>query len=84
MNAVKNMELAHYVDRLQDENDELRHLIGWLSGHKPQLRMMMEHLSARMEKRLGQTRLVREVVRMRGRSEISQNQQKPTTKCLCS
>jgi hypothetical protein len=29
---VKNMELAHYVDRLQDENDELRKLMGWLSG----------------------------------------------------
>jgi hypothetical protein len=24
MNVVKNMELEHYVDRLQDENDELR------------------------------------------------------------
>jgi hypothetical protein len=24
INAVKNMKLAHYVDRLQDENDELR------------------------------------------------------------
>jgi hypothetical protein len=42
MNAVKNMELAHYVDRLQDENDKLRQLIGWLSGHEPQLRMMIE------------------------------------------
>jgi hypothetical protein len=29
------MELAHYVDRLQDENDELRKLMGWLSGHEP-------------------------------------------------
>jgi hypothetical protein len=29
------MELAHYVDRLQDENDELRQLMGWLSGHEP-------------------------------------------------
>jgi hypothetical protein len=29
------MELAHYVDRLQDENDELRKLMGWLSGHMP-------------------------------------------------
>jgi hypothetical protein len=29
INAVKNMELAHYVDRLQDENDELRKLMGW-------------------------------------------------------
>jgi hypothetical protein len=36
------MELAHYVDRLQDENDELRKMMGWLSGHEPQLRMMIE------------------------------------------
>jgi hypothetical protein len=28
------MELAHYVDRLQDENDELRKMMGWLSGHE--------------------------------------------------
>jgi hypothetical protein len=35
VNAVKNMELAHYVDRLLDENDELRKLIGWLSSHEP-------------------------------------------------
>jgi hypothetical protein len=42
LNAVKNMKLAHYVDRLQDENDELRQLMGWLSGHEPQLRMMIE------------------------------------------
>jgi hypothetical protein len=33
VNAVKNLELAHYVDRLQDENDELRKMKGWLSGH---------------------------------------------------
>jgi hypothetical protein len=42
LNVVKNMELAHYVDRLQDENDELRQLMGWLSGHEPQLRIMIE------------------------------------------
>jgi hypothetical protein len=36
------MELAHYVDRLQDENDELRKLMGWLSGDEPQLRIMIE------------------------------------------
>jgi hypothetical protein len=34
-NAVKNMELAHYVDRLQDENDELRKLMGLSSSHEP-------------------------------------------------
>jgi hypothetical protein len=42
INAVKNMELPHYVDRLQDENDELRKLMGWLSDHEPQLRIMIE------------------------------------------
>jgi hypothetical protein len=30
MHALKNLELAHYVDRLQDENDELRKLMDWL------------------------------------------------------
>jgi hypothetical protein len=42
MHALKNLDLAHYVDRLQDENDELRKLMGWLSGHEPQLRIMIE------------------------------------------
>jgi hypothetical protein len=42
VNAVKNMELAHCVDRLQDENDELRKSMGWLCGHEPQLRIMIE------------------------------------------
>jgi hypothetical protein len=42
LHALKNLELAHYVDRLQDENDELREMMGRLSGHEPQLRMMME------------------------------------------
>jgi hypothetical protein len=27
---------------LQDENDDLSKLMGWLSGHKPQLRIMIE------------------------------------------
>jgi hypothetical protein len=42
LHALKNLELAHYVDRLQDENDELRKLMGWLFGHEPQLRIMFE------------------------------------------
>jgi peptide deformylase len=41
LHALKNLELAHYVDRLKDENDELRKLMGWLSGHEPQLRIMI-------------------------------------------
>jgi hypothetical protein len=40
--VLKNLELAHYVYRLQDENDELRKLMGWLSSHEPQLRIMIE------------------------------------------
>jgi hypothetical protein len=42
LHALKNLELAHYVDLLQDENDKLRKMMGWLSRHEPQLRMMME------------------------------------------
>jgi hypothetical protein len=42
MHALINLELAHCVGRLQGENDELRKLMGWLSGHEPQLRMMIE------------------------------------------
>jgi hypothetical protein len=39
---LKNLKLAHYVDGLQDENDELRKLMGWLSGHELQLMIMIE------------------------------------------
>jgi hypothetical protein len=42
LHALKNLELAHYVDSLQDENDDLKKMMGWLSGHEPQLRMMIE------------------------------------------
>jgi hypothetical protein len=42
LHSLKNLELAHYVDHLQDENDELRKLMCWLSGHEPQLRIMIE------------------------------------------
>jgi hypothetical protein len=42
VHALKYLELVQYVNRLQDENDELRKMMGLLSGHEPQLRMMME------------------------------------------
>jgi hypothetical protein len=42
LHDLKNLELAHYVEHLQDENDELKKLMGWLSGHEPQLRIMIE------------------------------------------
>jgi hypothetical protein len=44
LHALKNLELAHYVDHLQDE---LRKLMGWLSGHEPQLRIMIETFKRR-------------------------------------
>jgi hypothetical protein len=51
--AMKNMELAHYVDRLQDENDELRKMMGWLSHHEPQLRIMIKTYKRQVGRRLG-------------------------------
>jgi hypothetical protein len=53
LHALKNLKLAHYVDRLRDENDELRKMMGWLSGHEPQLRMMMETYKRQNRKALG-------------------------------
>jgi hypothetical protein len=50
---LKNLEHAHYVDRLQDENDELRKLMGWLFGHEPQLRIMIETYKRQDGERLG-------------------------------
>jgi hypothetical protein len=51
------MELAHYVDRLQDENDELRKWMGWLSGHEPQLRIMIETYKRREGEALGASKV---------------------------
>jgi hypothetical protein len=51
------MELAHYVDRLQDENDELRKLMGWLSGHEPQLRIMIETYKRQDGEALGEKKV---------------------------
>jgi hypothetical protein len=53
LHVLKNLELAHFVDRLQDENDELRIMMRWLSGHEPQLRMMMETYKRQDGKALG-------------------------------
>jgi hypothetical protein len=78
LHDLKNLELAHYVDRLKDENEELRKLMGWLSGDEPQLRIMIKTYKRQDGEGLGQTRLVREVVR------ISQSHQKPTTKMILS
>jgi hypothetical protein len=73
---LKNLELAHYVDRLQDENDELRKLMGWLSGHEPHLRIMTETYKTQDGEGLGSNKVGGEVER------ISQSHQKPTTKMI--
>jgi hypothetical protein len=53
LHALKHLELARYVHRLQDENDELRKLMGWLSGHEPQLRIMIESYKRQDGEELG-------------------------------
>jgi hypothetical protein len=41
LHAMKNLELAQCVDNLQDENDNLRDVLSWLSSQEPQLGMMI-------------------------------------------
>jgi hypothetical protein len=57
LDALKNLELAHYVDHLQDENDELKKLMGWLSGHEPQLRIMIETYKRQDGEGLGENKV---------------------------
>jgi hypothetical protein len=57
MHALKNLELAHYVDHLQDENDELRKLMGWLSHHEPQLRIMIKTFKRKDGEGLGENKV---------------------------
>jgi hypothetical protein len=76
MHALKNLKLAHYVDRLQDENEELRKLMGWLSGHEPQLRIMIEAFKRQDGEGLGANKVGEES------GEIFQSHRKPTTKMI--
>jgi hypothetical protein len=41
LHAIKNLDLAKYVGRLQDENDKLLEVLSWLSSQEPQLGMMV-------------------------------------------
>jgi hypothetical protein len=59
---------------LQDENDELRKLMGWLSGHEPQLRIMIETHKRMDGERLGANKV------SEGSGENIPEHQKPTTK----
>jgi peptide deformylase len=75
---LKNLELAHYVDRLQDENDELRKLMGLLSGHEPQLRIMIETYKHQDGEGLGANKVGE------GSRENIPEPPKPTTKMILS
>jgi hypothetical protein len=41
LHAMKNLDLAKCVGRLQDENDKLREALSWLSSQEPLLGMMI-------------------------------------------
>jgi hypothetical protein len=76
MHALKNLELARYVDHLQDENDELRKLMGWLSSHEPQLRIMIESFKRHDGEGLGANKVGE------GSGENIPEPPKPTTKMI--
>jgi hypothetical protein len=67
LHALKNLELAHYVDRLQDANDELRKLMSWLLGHEPQLRIMIKTYKRQDDGRLRENKV----------GEVSENISEP-------
>jgi hypothetical protein len=57
LHAVKNLELAHYVDHLQDENDELRKCMSCLLGQEPQLGIMIATFKSYDGQALGANKL---------------------------
>jgi hypothetical protein len=61
---------------LQNENDELRNLMGWLSGHEPQLRIMIETFKRQDGEGLGANKVGE------GSEENIPETPKPTTKMI--
>jgi hypothetical protein len=85
INVVKNMELAHYVDLLQDENDELRKMMGWLPGHDPQLRIMIETYKRQDGEVLGANKVGEGSGENEGKiGDIPEPPKPHHKKCLCS
>jgi hypothetical protein len=64
------------VDRLQDENGELRKLMGWLFGYEPQLRIMIETFKRQNGEGLGSNKVGE------GSRENILEPPKPTTKMI--
>jgi hypothetical protein len=69
---------------LQDENDELRKLMGWLSGHEPQLRIMIETYKRQDGEGLGENKASEEkpVEKPSGEKSSEQPQPKPKPKLV--
>jgi hypothetical protein len=65
---------------LQDENDELRKLMGWLSGHEPQLRIMIETYKRQDGEALGAKKVSKGGGENEGKIGDIQSHQKHTTK----
>jgi hypothetical protein len=85
LHAVKNLDLAKCVGRLQDENDKLCEVLSWLSSQEPQLGMMIascKHFDgwALMVGLSDWIRLVRVVVREKGNSGMFQLHHNPHPK----
>jgi hypothetical protein len=85
MNVVKNMEPAQYFDRYHDENDELRQLMGWLSGHEPPLRMMIQAFKHLDGEALGANKVGEGSGENEGDDRrYPRTTKNPPQKCLCS
>jgi hypothetical protein len=80
LHAMKNLDLAKCVGRLQDENDKLREALSWLSSQEPQLRMMIASCKRFDGWALGLERLVRVVVREKGNLGMFQFHHNPHPK----
>jgi hypothetical protein len=85
MNVVKNMEPVQYFDRYHDENDELRQLMGWLSGHEPPLRMMIQAFKHLDGEALGANKVGEGSGENEGDDRrYPRTTKNPPQKCLCS
>jgi hypothetical protein len=80
LHAVKNLDLAKCVGRLQDENDKLCEVLSWSSSQEPQLGMMIASCKFLMVGLWHLIRLVRAVVREKGNSGMFQFHHNPHPK----
>ena len=50
---MKNLELETCLNRMSEDNDYMRMLLGWLSVHQPQLGMMIAEFKRADRRGLG-------------------------------